>query len=247
MSNTESIDDWTWNLVKDEYLAKWMAGFFDGEGMVRVKIIKRKRQRTGYEMTVRAEIEQKYVAGIFDAEGSIQTSISPSEYGDVSYNVGTRADIGLGEFPDTLQEVISEYCNTVNVDENYYDKNGGDMIRMMITGRDDVYRFLEGIQPYSIIKQPQIEIMLNSIIPMMEEGMHLNKKGFLEMMEKVDEMNSYKGGNRGKYTLEYFEDEWLDDNGEWKVEVGESSSKGRNTSSRVETSTSLERFINGEH
>lgn len=212
-----------------EDTGSWIAGFFDGEGIVRVKMIQRKRQRTGYEMTVRAEIEQRYVAGIIDAEGSVRTTISSSEYGDVPYNIGSRADMGLGEFPTDLKEIIDNHCSRIGVEPSYYRENEGDVTRMVISGRESVESFLRSIYPYSIIKREQIEIMLEEIIPRMEDGKHLHKKGFLELMKYVDKMNSLKGGKRGKYVREYFVNEWKNEDGEWIVDVEEPSARGRSS------------------
>lgn len=225
----------------------WLAGFFDGEGTVRVKILKRERQRTGYEMTVRAELEQRYVAGIFDAEGSARVSISSSDYGDVPYNIGQRADMGLGEFPSSLKELVNRHCSEIDVEPSYYNENDGDVVRMVISGRESVKKFLLSVYPYSIIKREQIEIMVEEIIPRIEKGEHLHKPGFLELMEYVDKMNSLKGGNRGKYVRGYFVDEWKDDEGNWEVDVGTPSARGRSASdnqSDLSEFSSLQTMIN---
>lgn len=225
----------------------WMAGFFDGEGTARAKIIKRDRQRTGFEVIPMAEMEQIYVAGIFDAEGTIQTEIGKSDYGDVPFNIGTRADFYQSKFPSTLRGVVDTYCQSVDVEPSYYGKEsyheeGNSKIRMVVNGRESTYKFLNGIRDYCIVKKPQIDIMLGKIIPMMEEGKHLNKKGMIEMMRWVDEMNSYKGGNRGKYNQDYFKDLWLDGDGELKEAEIQTSNRGRKSglSSNERTNRSLD-------
>lgn len=50
--------------------------------------------------------------------------------------------------------------------------------------------------------------MLEEIIPRLKCGFGSNRRQFLEIIAWRDVMDSTKGGVRGKYNLDYFEDLW---------------------------------------
>ena len=77
-----------------------------------------------------------------------------------------------------------------------------------VQGISNTRRLLTPLRNQFILKREQVDLLLDEILPRMERGVHHEKKGFLEVMHHVDRFNSYKGGSRGKYTLEYFQNLW---------------------------------------
>lgn len=195
-------------------LTEWMAGFFDGEGLVNAGVAKSGKPAIGYHIAPQVKLAHSYVGGLFDAEGSLYLRISEGETWALGYASQPIARIEMHE-NDPLIERIQAYANAVgcdgsihHVDRSEDNDNRDDTFCWVASSFDDVERFCEGIRDEVVVKKAQIDIMLDEIIPMLRAGEHTRRRGFLKVMAWRDIMNSYKGGKRGKYDLEYFEELW---------------------------------------
>lgn len=207
MSNEELSDD----------IEEYIAGFFDGDGTVKFDINESDSHRLGYkiqpDVTIpqRVHSDQAYVAGFLDSDGGLDVKVSNR---DGDFQLSPRVHLTQKEGIPVLlliQRVV-DYCKSIGIGEpSVYNSHTDTSVRITIRGLDDIEQFLEGIEKYCTIKRRQINIMLNEIIPRLRNGDHLNKKGFIETMEKIDEMNKSKGGVRGKYNADYFKDLWEED------------------------------------
>lgn len=194
-------------------LGEWMAGFFDGDGIVTAAVSESQKPAIGYHVLPQAKIGHTYVGGLFDAEGSLYVHVTE------------RADSDVGAFPqptakvemlenDPLIEKIEAYADSVGCGGNVYhvdrsdDDSRDDTFNWVATSFDDVERFLSGIRKDVVVKRTQIDIMLDEIIPLLRSGEHLHHRGFLKVMAWKDLMDTNKGGRRGKYNREYFEELW---------------------------------------
>lgn len=191
-------------------LSKWVAGFFDGDGVMSVNVQKDEKSAINYNMTTSCKIEQAYIAGLVDAEGSIGSGVHQDNSAKLEYSLSPHFvfsqanNPGLQKFCKYLEERDISYGRV----EQSRDGNRNPVEKISLHGSSNLRAFLTDMKPHLSVKRAQAEIMLNDILPIFERGDHTNRRGFLNVMYHVDRMNAYKGGVRGKYNLEYFEDEW---------------------------------------
>lgn len=195
-------------------LARWMGGFSDGDGCIQLAVAEDERQQTGHAVKTSFRINQHYAAGFVDAEGHVKTEVAYNETSQTNHTVTAKVSFNqINSKKKLLEERYSEFCERHGIEYKTYSKeidreNWSNMYEFRICKRDSVRRFLEIVHPYLVIKKPQSEIMLNEILPRLERGDHLNRRGFLRVIAYRELMNSYKGSERGKYNVEYFEDLW---------------------------------------
>jgi len=194
--------------VPDEFL-EWVAGFFDGEGTIKSHCRESPTHTIGYSINPQVTLTHRYIGGMFDAEGCIKTGPVKTDDVAIGYHAFVQSVISNNDKP--LIEGLQKWADEIGIDAKVYRNKQGkwdDTFTFQIQRIDDVEIFLETLQPYLIVKQRQCDIMLNDVIPLIKNGAHLRKEGFLEVMYHVDRINENKGGNRGDYTLDYFEDLW---------------------------------------
>lgn len=192
-------------------LAQWTAGMFDGDGSIRNGISHDETCKVDHSVTPSCSIASTYVAGIFDAEGSISAGVATKDSYSLGHETKTMCRINHRENNELLSR-LSEFSDSIGIDYSVYhaEKDGkrGDVFEFKVQRREHVRQFLEELKPYLTVKRRQAEIMISDIIPLLDERAHSTRRGFLRLMYHVDRLNENKGGSRGKYTLEYFEDLW---------------------------------------
>jgi len=202
---------------ENEQKKDWVAGFFDAEGVIHVHIRHGKKYTNNHYFNLVLNMGQftsNFVSGLFDGDGEIALVVNESERMDIGYRLKARNRIGLtGHGSLDCMILLKDFCEEIDVKANIREKkatkdNWADGYSLSISEFKSVKKFINTIKEDLVIKQKQADIMANQIIPMMEKGMHLDKRGVLEIMAWVDVLNEMKGGNRGRYNLEYFENEW---------------------------------------
>lgn len=165
---------------------------------------------TGYSMEPRTRVTHAHVAGMLDAEGCVGITISETGSG-FDYHMNPYAKTYQAN-DDRVMGLFAGYAQQQNVSYSIYEterENRDKTYRTFnVSGRENVHKFLFPLRNLIAVKKEQVNIMLNRILPRLSDGKHRTKEGFIETMEWIDKLNSYKGGNRGKYTQEYFCDEW---------------------------------------
>jgi len=192
-------------------LAQWTAGFADADGMFMATIGRNPRKDIEYSMSPSFRVNHTYVGGFMDGDGFICATVQESSK-QGNYNMVPIAGAEHKK-NDALLKRLMEFCDSIGVDPNVRDvkrerENLRDQFRFEVCGVEPVETFINAIRPHLVVKRAQAEIMVDDILPIMKRGEHNSRRGFLKMMKHVDRMNSHKGGNRGKYNLEYFEDLW---------------------------------------
>lgn len=194
-------------------LEEWTAGFFDGEGWITNSISVRDDYDVGATINPKCGIAHTYHAGFFEAEGTIRVHTTVNEGSEIGYAQSADCQIMHTKSDSPLLKHLKEYLESIGVDYHvsWYDsdvENHAERFTVAVSNLEGVERYLDCLYPHLVLKQPQARVMLEDIIPLMKRGEHTNRRGFLKVMEHVDRMNEMKGGERGKYNLEYFEDLW---------------------------------------
>lgn len=148
-----------------------------------------------------------YVAGVIDGSSSIGVSIAK----DNTFRLGHRIVpiIQIKRKNPDLPYLIDDWARQLGVSGNIQDKESSTQFK--ISTRDGAKRFLEELVPYLLVHDNAAEIILNEIIPRLENGDHRTKEGFLEIIEYVEMAREHGASGSEKYDREYFEELWEDD------------------------------------
>lgn len=163
-------------------------------------------------MTQQDETLAAYVAGALDWSGGLYVSIEESKSSRVGYQLKIHLDLkttrplSMARIEDYRDELL--ISGTVWVNER---EGRSDLYHLRIYRLDDLKKFLEGVFPYLAGRHDAVRLLLDYLIPMMEDGKGSSKEGWLEMMEVVDEFREHTADHargRVKYDSAYFREEW---------------------------------------
>lgn len=189
----------------------WFAGFFDGDGCISMEICKRSTNTLGYEIVPMIQIGQAQVAGSIDADGTIVLRVCEDDHMRIEYTFAPRVEV-MQLHDDRLMHALGAYCDRLDVTCYVGDRYVKDPDRQhylwRVSGIDNVKQLLEPMRSKFIVKREQVEILLDDIIPRLEDGVHHDKAGFLEVMYYVDRLTAQNSSSGRKYTLSYFEELW---------------------------------------
>ena len=198
-------------------MQEWVAGFFDAEGTIHIHVKTHERYTNNCFISLVIQMSQyssEFIAGLFDGDGTMGLSVHKDNRLNTKYRLRPRSRLKLtGHGSVDCIIMLKDFCNDRNIKASVKEKkmdkeNWNDGYSISISEFRSVKRFIEEIRGELIVKQEQADIMANKIIPLMEEDKHFEKEGVLEIMAWRDVLNDMKGGVRGKYDLEYFENKW---------------------------------------
>jgi hypothetical protein len=205
--------------LEQTQITAYMSGFFEGEGCISTAPDYQPASEITHNLVPQVIIKtaRRQMAGLFDAEGCVKLDVCGSQDRSISHEV-TPA-VGMKQVQDkTLLEVIfDKYCDISNVKYSVHkrerDKNRQPTVRATVRGADSIRNFLTPLLPLLYEKRRQAVIMVREILPRYEDGVHLTKEGFIEMMKWKRELDREKPMGQGdrKYTVEYFKELWGDE------------------------------------
>lgn len=198
----------------------WLAGFFDADGSVIGTARVGKSRKLGFRIDPEIQFKQgylRYLAGFTDGDGHIRVKTTV----DKSYKIGFRlrpeynldncSAQMMNDIYNRLKELGFKPNRAIIKTPSRTRPTWRPICQIRISRRSLVKRFCRMILPYLHLYSPkrtQIGILLDEIIPRLEQGVHSTKEGFIEVMHYVDKMNQLKGGKRGKYSEQYFRQLW---------------------------------------
>jgi hypothetical protein len=197
----------------------YMSGFFDAEGCIHANPSTRDDRPLGAEFrnTVSVELATSQMAGVFDGEGCIRHVVSESKGCSLGFKSYPGVRMEQNKEGTILEEIFETYCSHHGVDYKIYDLEArghkSPAVSAHVHKSHNIRNFLTPLLPVLYEKQRQAAIMLREILPRYEEGVHLTKSGFIEMMKWKRELDRAKpmGKEDRKYTVEYFQNLWADD------------------------------------
>jgi hypothetical protein len=155
----------------------------------------------------------KYVAGFFDGEGGINIVVTKKEkkYA-LDYDIGLKLDIHQGEREnsDVLQDLKGWFENQKDYEKFRFNYRAGEYCTVLTnTNRQEVLHFCRQIKPYVIVKDRELELILEELVPILEKDEHLKKGGFIKVIEIKEEMSRIRSNSNGlKYDKEFFRELW---------------------------------------
>lgn len=195
---------------KQAQISQYLAGLADGDASFEVPVERVDDCDLGYRTRTRVSYEF-YLGGLIDAEGSMGVYF-PTADNEIGHRAFASTHITMGASgADSLQTRLEAMLDELNIQFHNYSgtsSSGNETFRLQVAKLDSVRALLQHISPYLLLKRRQANVMLDRIIPLIEAGEHTNRRGFLKLAAWRDFLNLDKGGKRGKYNLEYFEEEW---------------------------------------
>lgn len=160
------------------------------------------------------EIEIAHLAGYIDGSASITVHVNESDDYSVGYHFKPVVVIYVPRRDETMLGKLDAYCedNFVQYAADEREGKENDSVRWSVFEGDNIKRFLEPMLPYLVSRYHDANVMVEKIVPAVEDGEHREKRGLYELMEFADELRqSNRKGTDPKYTQEYFADEWDDE------------------------------------
>lgn len=148
----------------------------------------------------------QYVAGLIDGGVEITVRIRENEYVPTGYEFipglryETTRDPALVATLDEFAEQIGIFCEASSTSEGYV---------WLVTGTHRIKKVLEAVEGEIWLKEDDVKLMLNEIIPLLETEAHHDEEQILELMEHVEQLDWRQRFNQyNRYTLETFQEEF---------------------------------------
>jgi hypothetical protein len=221
--------------IEQTQIISYMGGYFEGEGCVRINV-REHNTKINYQLAPKVSIESatSQTAGLFDAEGCISLHPDKSQSNKIGYSYKPTVSVLQNKDGTVVEQIFERYCSLFEINYSSYEEERQEShtVTCCLSSSNDIQKFLTPMLPLLMEKQRQAVIMLREILPRYEDGVHLTKEGFIEMMKWKRELDKEKpmGDDDRKYTVEYFEDLWrdeiesqrrLDDNWGSELDAGE--------------------------
>lgn len=154
-----------------------------------------------------SEMTKSYIGGLIDGSGSVTVAVKKDEDYSLGFTLQPRIKL-IRKKPFSIQMVDDWTAkNGIFATVRQYD----DRYEFIINRVRDIRKFCEEIGPYVQDRLDEFQLLLEEIIPMMENERHLSdKEGFVEVVEFIDELRetSISSGGSTKYTADYFKKKW---------------------------------------
>ena len=146
-----------------------------------------------------------YVAAVVDFGSNFGVRVNKDSSARIGYFINVQ--IVINSVNKTVIGFLDEFC--LNHDIHGRPRQSTDNYRLEIARRDDVYRFLSLVRPYIIARETPVSIMVDELIPRLDDGQGGTQEGFVDLMEYVDEIREHTASAaQQKYTADSFRDEF---------------------------------------
>lgn len=151
---------------------------------------------------------RSYIAGVFDSAGSIHGSVKKGQTHRHNYRIEVRIQI-----QSTRPQVMSliedwSFDNGMNPSLTEVERKRDPAYRLLYNSREDIRTLLTELSPYLLGTAHDARLVLDEILPRLENKVHFKKQGFIETVEQLDELHSTTSRD---YDAEYFRDLWADE------------------------------------
>lgn len=152
------------------------------------------------------QIPSSYVSGLFDGGVNVTLRIKSDEMTPCGYRFSPGLRFETDDSPE-LVGVLAEFSERHDVFHEAGQTKEGFV--WFVTGTDRVKILLEKIEDEVYIASDDIELMLDEIIPRLENDVHHTEEGILELMEYVEQLEWRKKSVQfNHHTRESLEEEF---------------------------------------
>lgn len=142
-----------------------------------------------------------YIAGALDWGANFKTRVISENGNAVRYTIIPQ--IMIESTDSAVLGFLDEFCLEHGMNPRLREKEHN--YRLEINRRDDVETLLRLLEPFVVSRRPEVEIVLEDLIPGLNERKHTTEEGFVKMMGHVDEIRKHTvQRSEPKYTQDYF-------------------------------------------
>jgi len=157
-----------------------------------------------------------HLAGVLDAAGTVTVRITKNKRYSIGYQYSAMVELSRpANDDDPLLGKLLTYCDEYGarykLSEQSDHDGKGKSYRWRCNSPDNIERFLEPMLSYLVTEYESAVIMIEQIIPRMEDGLHTEKGGFYELMEFADAVRKSNPRSRRsdlQYDQDYFAETW---------------------------------------
>lgn len=152
-----------------------------------------------------------HLAGVFDGVGSITVHVSKDDNYAAGYRVRPMLRLHRSASDEALLGMVDAFCEAHGVQYSLNEKTReqSDTLQWVVKDPASIRRFLEPLVPHLVSKYDDAHIMLDEVLPRIEDGDHRTERGILGLMPYVDHLHeSARYGSDSKYTEGYFRKEF---------------------------------------
>lgn len=152
-----------------------------------------------------------HLAGVVDGIGAITVHVTKNDSYSVGYQFQPMVRIYRPQGQEALLGKLVAYCEDEFVKHDIIELDGENdgTYKFTVRDTDSIRRFLEPLLPYLTARYEAAAIMLEEVLPVIEDGQPRDERGFYELMDAADALRANaRHGPEAKYDKEYFEKEW---------------------------------------
>lgn len=195
-----------------------------------------------------------YVAGLVDNHASIVVSVARVSDRRVGYR--PKHEIRYKGEHRGVFDILECYCAEHGIEPRISErsKSSYDRFKFLLSSRSDIVAFLEPLRPYLVVQNRAVALLVETLIPGLNNGAHTERESFLMWMRLLEEFREESGrANRTKYDFEYFRNEWDLDidqiavaNYEWVPDSVVHICEAESMSEHKSTTTTLDSLFDSE-
>jgi len=153
------------------------------------------------------EADVAHLAGLFDGAGSVTVHIGKDESYPLDYRYQPAIRLYRAKTDEAMLGKLDAYCEDYGVQYHLNDKD--ETVMFEVSNLDSIQRFLEPILPWLVTHHQDARLMVEEILPAIEENRHKTKDGFYELAGYADTLRGGPGkGRKAKYTQKFFKEKW---------------------------------------
>lgn len=161
------------------------------------------------------ETDVAHLAGFFDAAGTLTVYLGESDNQSIGYRMIPTCRVTRPVTKnDPIMGKVAAYCDEQHVgyqieEIEHGDDRVGSSLRLELRKRRDIELFLEPLKEHLVSTYEQSVLMLEEVIPRMDNDDHLTEEGFYELMEYVDAIREFSNhDSRQEYDQQFFGELW---------------------------------------
>lgn len=156
------------------------------------------------------DVQIAHLAGVFDAAGNLTVHIAPRDGYELGYEYRPLVRLNRNKKDSALIGKFDHYAQEQGIHPSIEEKENH--LEYEVYGPENIRAFLEPLLPHLVSKYELTLLMVDEILPAVEENEHLTKQGFYDLMGPADVIRKETThGPDPKYTQEYFADEFGDE------------------------------------
>lgn len=153
-----------------------------------------------------SDLVNAYIAGVIDKSRAIRCTIEKDADTRAGYRIIPKLELRTSE--RELANIVLNWLNELGIFTNMETRGEkSPEFLISVNRRAHVETALKHLFPYLIVQQNEAEILLEEVIPRLNEDSVLTEDRFIEVVGYVD-MLSDKGRMKRKYDSEYFREEF---------------------------------------